>query len=76
MTTKEMSEALKCLNNKSAPCSDRLTADFYEISRKSLKRPLSDSFTQSIVQGQLSTTQRRGIINTDTQRERYCEGEY
>ena len=62
ITTKEMSEALKCLNNKSAPGSDGLTADFYKVFWKSLKRPLYDSFTQSIEQGQLSTSQRRGII--------------
>ena len=59
---KKMSEALKCLNNKSAPGSDGLTADFYKVFWKSLNRPLYDSFTQSIEQGQLSTSQRRGII--------------
>ena len=62
ITTKEMSEAQKCLNNKSAPGSDGLTADFYKVVWKSLKMPLFDSFTQSIEQGQLSTSQRRGII--------------
>ena len=31
ITTKEMSEALKCLNNKSAPGSDGLTADSYKV---------------------------------------------
>ena len=51
ITTKEMSEALKCLNNKSAPGSDGLTADFYKVFWKSLKMPLYDSFTQSIEQG-------------------------
>ena len=50
ITTKEMSEALKCLNNKSAPGSDGLTADFYKVFWKSLKMPLYDSFTQSIEQ--------------------------
>ena len=45
ITTREMSEALKCLNNKSAPGSDGLTADFYKVLQKSLKMPLYDSFT-------------------------------
>ena len=62
ITTREMREALKCLNNKSAPGSDGLTADFYKVFWKSLKRPLYDSFIQSIEQGQLSTNQGRGII--------------
>ena len=62
ITTKEMSEALIGLNNKSAPGSDGLTADSYKVFWKSLKMPLYDSFTQSIEQGQLSTSQRRGII--------------
>ena len=46
----------------STPGSDGLTADCYKIFWKSLKMPLYDSFTQSIKQGQLSTSQRRGII--------------
>ena len=50
ITTKEMSEVLNCLNNKLAPGSDGLTADFYKVSWKSLKRSLYDSFTQSIEQ--------------------------
>ena len=62
ITTKEMSEALKCLNNKSAPGSDGLTADFYKVFCKSQKMPLYDPFTQSIEQGRLSTSQSRGII--------------
>ena len=51
ITTKEMRKVLKCLN-KSAPGLDGLTADFYKFFWKSLKRPLFDSFTQSIEQGQ------------------------
>ena len=75
ITTKEMSEALKCIYNKSAQGSDGLTADFYKVFWKSLKMPLYDSFTQSIEQGQLSTSQRRGIITLihkgkDTAREK------
>ena len=62
ITMKEISEALKCIDNKSAPGSDGLTADFYKVFWKSLKMPLYDSFTQSIEQGQLSTSQGRGII--------------
>ena len=62
ITMKEMSEALKCLDNKSAPGTDGLTADFYKVFWKSLKMPLYDSFTQSTEQGQLSTSQGRGII--------------
>ena len=62
ITTREMSEALKCLNNKSAPGSDGLTADFYKVFWKSLKRSLYDSFIQSLEKGQLSTIHGRGII--------------
>ena len=59
----ELGAALKLLKNDSSPGSDGITAGFYKIFWQKLKLPLFKSLQNSIEIGELSTSQRRGIIN-------------
>ena len=59
----ELGAALKLLKNDSSPGSDGITAGFYKMFWQKLKLPLFKSLQNSIEIGELSTSQRRGIIN-------------
>ncbi|GFR74429.1 retrovirus-related Pol polyprotein from type-1 retrotransposable element R2 [Elysia marginata] len=62
ISLQEMGEALKQLNNNSAPGPDGLTAEFYKFFWRALSKPLLESFKKSIQLSELSLSQRRGII--------------
>ncbi|GFR81442.1 LINE-1 reverse transcriptase homolog [Elysia marginata] len=51
----EMGEALKQLNDNSAPGSDGLTADFYKVFWRALNKPLLESYKRSLELAELST---------------------
>ena len=63
-TLEEIGEALQQLNNDSAPVSGGITAKFYKTFWRLLKKPLFDCYLESTDRGQLSTSQKRGIITT------------
>ena len=58
----DLSHALTRLNNDSAPGSDGLTVSFYNFFWCKLKIVLYDSLTNAFESGELSVSQRRGII--------------
>ncbi|GFR80583.1 retrovirus-related Pol polyprotein from type-1 retrotransposable element R2 [Elysia marginata] len=62
ITIEEMGAALKQLNNESAPGCDGITAVFYKTFWRLLKAPLFDCFRECLEVGELSISQRRGII--------------
>ena len=59
---KDISYALSQLNNDSAPGSDGITVPFYKVFWKKLQNPLLHSFKSSLDKGELSVSQKRGII--------------
>ena len=58
----ELGSALMKMNGQSAPGSDGLTVSFYKFFWPKIKDLVFNSFTSSIERGELSTTQKRGII--------------
>ena len=62
LATQDISIALSQLNNDSAPGSDGLSVPFYKVFWKKLQEPLLDSFRSSLDKGELSVSQRRGVI--------------
>ena len=62
ITLEDLGIALTKLNNDSAPGSDGLTTDFYKVFWNKIKLPLFDSFKYALETGELSISQRRGII--------------
>ena len=62
ITEQEVAEALRSMKNGSAPGSDGLTTEFYKFFWSKLKKILIASFKHSREIGQVSTTQKRGII--------------
>ena len=62
LTMHEISYALSKLNNDSAPGSDGLSVPFYKAFWKKLQQPFLDSLKSSLERGELSVSQRRGII--------------
>jgi hypothetical protein len=58
----ELTEAVKKLNDNSAPGSDGITTAFYKHFWDKLKNPLLDSLKVSLEKGHLSYSQRKGII--------------
>ena len=59
----KLGAALKHIKNDSSPGSDGITAGFYKMFCQKLKLPLFKSLQNLIEIGELSTSQRRGIIN-------------
>ena len=59
---KEFSVALSKLNNDSAPGIDGIPIAFYKVFWSRLKKPFFESINYSLTVGELSTTQKRGII--------------
>ena len=57
-----LSHALSKLNDDSSPGSDGLTVNFYKVFWLKLKPILFDSLNTSIERGELSVSQKRGII--------------
>ncbi|GFS09237.1 retrovirus-related Pol polyprotein from type-1 retrotransposable element R2 [Elysia marginata] len=62
ITVEEMGRALKTMKNNSSPGSDGITAEFYKTFWRVLKTPLFNSYAESIQEGELTLSQRRGII--------------
>ena len=62
LTMNELSISLSKLNNDSAPGIDGLPVSFYKVFWNRLKKPVFDSLTYSLTVGELSTTQKRGVI--------------
>ena len=58
----ELSAALNSLNNSSAAGCDGLPALFYKVFWNKLKNIILESFNEAIKNGELSTSQKRGII--------------
>ena len=58
----EMVEALKTTPNGKSPGSDGLTAEFYKIFWTDIKDPLLKSVNAATTTGELSTTQKHGVI--------------
>ena len=59
----ELDDVIKSLNNHSAPGYDGITTPFYKFFWSKIRQPLYNSFLYSVrVTGELSATQRRGII--------------
>ena len=62
VTVKEMGAALMKLGNDSAPGCDGLTTPFYKFFWPKIKHLIFDSFNNAIENGELSKSQKRGII--------------
>ena len=62
ISIQEMGSALLKMNSQSAPGSDGLTVSFYKFFWPKIKNLLFGSFTCAIEKGELSPTQKRGII--------------
>ena len=62
ISIQELGAALIKMNSQSAPGSDGLTVSFYKFFWPKIKNIVFDSFNFSIERGELSTTQKRGII--------------
>lgn len=62
LTVVEIGNALLKLNNDSAPGIDGIPVSFYKVFWNVLKQPVFDSIMHSIDRGEMSTTQKRGII--------------
>lgn len=63
MTVEDINQSLNSLNNNSSPGIDGLTTSFMKFFWYKLKAPLFQSFQHSFKTGQLSTSQKRGVIN-------------
>ena len=62
ITVQELGLALSKLNNNSAPGIDGLPVPFYKTFWNKLKQPLFESIQFGLSIGELSTTQKRGVI--------------
>ena len=62
LTEKECLEALRSMEPNKTPGSDRLPAEFYKVFWKEISTTLMRALNYSYESGQLSITQRRGII--------------
>lgn len=62
ISIKDISDALNQLNNDSAPGSDGLSVPFYKVFWVKLQHPLLESLISSLNKGELSVSQKRGII--------------
>ena len=58
----ELDKSLMNLNNDSAPGLDGIPVSFYKVFWNILKQPLFESIKYSLTIGELSTTQKSGII--------------
>lgn len=63
LTEKEVLLSLKNMKNNKTPGSDGLPADFYKIFWQDIKRPLIGALNKGYSDGELSDTQRSGILN-------------
>ena len=59
---KELDDAIQCINKESSPGSDGLTTHFYLKFWDKLRHLLLKSFLSALDSGQLTITQRRGIL--------------
>ena len=59
----EMGKALKSLNNDSTPGIDGLPTSWYKTFYKKIKIPLFQSLSYSLQTGELSISQKRGVIS-------------
>ena len=62
ITLNELGSALYKLNNDSAPGIDGLPVSFFKVFWAKLKQPFFESLKFSIDRGELSTTQKRGVV--------------
>ena len=63
MTLEEIGNSLKSLNNNSSPGIDGLTTSFLKFFWNKLRSIVLQSFQHSFDSGQLSTSQKRGVIS-------------
>ena len=63
ITEKEIAEAVKLMNNNSAPGSDGLPAEFYKVFWSRIKSPLMASYNDSFISHLLPDSQRLGVIS-------------
>ena len=63
LTLEEMGKALNSLNNDSTPGIDGLPTSWYKTFYNKIKIPLFQSLSYSLQTGELSTSQKRGIIS-------------
>ena len=63
MTLEEIGNSLKSLNNNSSPGIDGLTTSFLKFFWNKLRPVVLQSFQHSFDSGQLSTSQKRGVIS-------------
>ena len=62
ITEHEASSAMMAMKNGSSPGSDGLTLEFFKVFWNKIKAPLIRSFNDSFNKGEMSYTQRQGII--------------
>lgn len=62
-TIEECTNAVKELKSNRSPGSDGLTPEFYKVFWNDIKEIVTDSLNEGFEQGELSFSQRRGIIN-------------
>ena len=62
LTELECLKALKEMNSGKSPGTDGLPAEFYQTFWKEISEPLLGALNRAFAIGQLSITQRRGII--------------
>ena len=63
LTIEEIDKSLKSLNNDSSPGIDGITTSFMKFFWVKLRTPVLQSFQHSFETGQLSTSQKRGVIS-------------
>ena len=62
LTKEECLQALKSMNNEKTPGTDGLPVEFYKVFWNDLSEDFLNSFNYAYQKGQLSVSQRRGII--------------
>ena len=55
--------AIKCFPNNKTPGSDGIIAEFYKTFWHDIKKPLIECLNNAFLKGELSITQRQGIIS-------------
>lgn len=63
ITEAELLAAIKVMKNGSSPGSDGIPVEFYKMFWNQIKSPLLDNFKLSFAKGELSYSQRKGIIS-------------
>ena len=63
LTITEIEKAIKCMANNKTPGPDGIPVEFYKIFWSEVSSLVHESFQKAYELGQLSDSQRRGVIN-------------